>query len=114
MIRRRDRGHEIDDREQRERKSKSEVPAMEHRSSSDDKQQQRPRSSQELKHPRSPVLNGVILPLISDVSILLLSPADRFYFVKKIINVYMNYVNMFYDVHSKLLKLIKNIINNIY
>ena len=66
--RRRERKSEIDERD-RERKSKSEVPlGSDHRSSLDEKtHQQRPRSSQELKHPRSPVLNGVIFPLLSDV-----------------------------------------------
>ncbi|XP_008211472.1 serine/threonine-protein kinase 26 isoform X1 [Nasonia vitripennis] len=67
LLRRRDQGLEIDEREQRQRKSKSEVP-VEHRSTSEEKQQQqRPRSSMELKHPRSPVLNGVIFPLLSDL-----------------------------------------------
>lgn len=68
MIRRRDRAIEVDEREQQQRDRKSKSPVqVEHWSASEEKQQ-RPRSSQELKHPRSPVLNGVIFPLLSDVS----------------------------------------------
>lgn len=73
MIRRRDRAMEIDEREQQQRDRKSKSPVqVEHWSTSEDKQQ-RPRSSQELKHPRSPVLNGVIFPLLSDVIIIFYS-----------------------------------------
>lgn len=66
-VQRRERDLEIEEREHRDRKGKSEIP-VEHRSSSDEKKQQRPRSSQELKHPRAPVLNNVIFPLLNDVS----------------------------------------------
>ncbi|XP_058798415.1 serine/threonine-protein kinase svkA isoform X2 [Phymastichus coffea] len=65
-MQRRDRELEIEEREHRDRKSKSEVP-VEHRSSLDEKKLQRPRSSQELKHPRAPVLNNVIFPLLNDL-----------------------------------------------
>lgn len=40
------------------------VPLVDHRTSDD---KQRPRSTQELKHPRSATLSGVILPLLSEV-----------------------------------------------
>lgn len=62
----RERGRDFNSREKR-RNSKPEVPVapmVDHRSSED---KQRPRSSQELKHPRSVALSGVVLPLLSEV-----------------------------------------------
>lgn len=62
----RERGRDFNSREKR-RNSKPEVPIVpmaDHRSSED---KQRPRSSQELKHPRSVALSGVVLPLLSEV-----------------------------------------------
>ncbi|XP_035732139.1 serine/threonine-protein kinase svkA-like isoform X3 [Vespa mandarinia] len=41
------------------------VPMVDHRSTED--KQQRPRSSQELKHPRSAALSAVVLPLLSEL-----------------------------------------------
>ncbi|XP_014208347.1 serine/threonine-protein kinase 26 isoform X2 [Copidosoma floridanum] len=82
VLRRRERDNEenssnavSNSREQRERKTKSEV-LVEHRNEEKpqlrdhhhhQQQLQRPRSSQELKHPRSPIVNGVIFPLLSDL-----------------------------------------------
>ncbi|XP_011134885.1 serine/threonine-protein kinase 24 isoform X3 [Harpegnathos saltator] len=62
----RERGRDFNTREKR-RNSKPEVPIapmVDHRSSED---KQRPRSSQELKHPRSVALSGVVLPLLSEL-----------------------------------------------
>lgn len=62
----RERGRDFNTREKR-RNSKPEVPIapmVDHRSGED---KQRPRSSQELKHPRSVALSGVVLPLLSEV-----------------------------------------------
>lgn len=74
-VRERERDRESRDREggrdfnsREKRRSKPEVPiapmVVDHRSGED---KQRPRSSQELKHPRSVVLSGVVLPLLSEV-----------------------------------------------
>ncbi|XP_014487206.1 PREDICTED: serine/threonine-protein kinase 24-like isoform X2 [Dinoponera quadriceps] len=60
------RGRDFNTREKR-RNSKPEVPVVsmvDHRPSED---KQRPRSSQELKHPRSVALSGVVLPLLSEL-----------------------------------------------
>ncbi|XP_023289340.1 serine/threonine-protein kinase 26 [Orussus abietinus] len=49
------------------RNSKSDVPAMPHVDHRTAEDKQRPRSSQEIKHPRSVALSGVILPLLSEL-----------------------------------------------
>lgn len=52
---------------EKRRNSKPEVPITsmaDHRPGED---KQRPRSSQELKHPRSVALSGVVMPLLSEV-----------------------------------------------
>lgn len=62
----RERGRDFNSREKR-RNSKPEVPVVpmvDHRSG---EEKQRPRSSQEFKHPRSVALSGVVLPLLSEV-----------------------------------------------
>ena len=65
--RERDRDRENSTREKRNIKPEVPmVPLVDHRSG---EEKQRPRSSQELKHPRSATLSGVILPLLSDVSV---------------------------------------------
>lgn len=79
-VRERERDREIRDREIRDRRvnrdfntrekrrnSKPEVPITsmaDHRPGED---KQRPRSSQELKHPRSVALSSVVIPLLSEV-----------------------------------------------
>lgn len=57
----------VDHRSGEEKPSKPEVPAVplvDHRSGED---KQRPKNFQEFKHPRSAVLTGVIVPLLSEV-----------------------------------------------
>ena len=59
----------VDHRSGEEKHSKPEVPVaplVDHRSG---EEKQRARSSQDLKHPRSAVLAGVIVPLLSEVII---------------------------------------------
>lgn len=75
-VRERERDREGRDRErasrdfntrEKRRNSKPEVPITsmaDHRPGED---KQRPRSSQELKHPRSVALSGVVIPLLSEV-----------------------------------------------
>lgn len=65
----RDRDREREFNSKEKRNSKPDVPVvpmMDHRPGED---KQRPRSSQELKHPRSAVLSGVVLPLLSEVNV---------------------------------------------
>lgn len=75
-VRERERDREIRDRDrasrdfntrEKRRNSKPEVPITsmaDHRPGED---KQRPRSSQELKHPRSVALSSVVIPLLSEV-----------------------------------------------
>ncbi|XP_043526162.1 serine/threonine-protein kinase 25-like isoform X2 [Frieseomelitta varia] len=63
----RDRDREREFNAKEKRNSKPDVPVVpmvDHRPGED---KQRPRSSQELKHPRSAVLSGVVLPLLSEL-----------------------------------------------
>ncbi|XP_066587765.1 serine/threonine-protein kinase 24 isoform X2 [Prorops nasuta] len=65
----RERNREVRDREREREKRNSKpdvpvVPMVDHRSS---EEKQRPRSSQDLKHPRSIALSGVVLPLLSEL-----------------------------------------------
>lgn len=65
----RDRDREREFSAKEKRNSKPDVPVVpmvDHRPGED---KQRPRSSQELKHPRSAALSGVVLPLLSEVNI---------------------------------------------
>lgn len=65
--RERDRDSRERDSTREKRNSKAEVPVVplvDHRANED---KQKPKSSQELKHPRSAALSGVILPLLSEL-----------------------------------------------
>lgn len=71
-IRDRDRAsRDFNSREKRIRNSKPDVPVVPMADHRPGEEKQRPRSSQELKHPRSVALSGVVLPLLSEVPLIM-------------------------------------------